>query len=215
MQHDDGESNGAEIAKEVQHFYVGNNAERRHQKSDERVHRHGEDDEEKECEQQIFQTAQRDVEPAGHIEIAAEDFAAELPEIFRRSADGTKPRAESFFEQQAGRQEYAEKNQRRGMDFRNVARGEQVSEVDEAGDGQPSVHACGAIDVGGSAVALKVADPQQKLNAEEEIEQKKGELNRAAGLLRAIGRQAAHQRFLWFAGCGCDFWCLAGEARLR
>ena len=65
QQHETASPTVAQVPEEVQHLDVGDDAERRHEKSNEPVHRHGEDDEEKECEKQVFQTAQRDIEPSG------------------------------------------------------------------------------------------------------------------------------------------------------
>ena len=55
---------------------------------------HAADDDDEEGEQQIFEGAQRKVEPARQHEVAAEELAAQLPEIFREGADGAEPGAE-------------------------------------------------------------------------------------------------------------------------
>jgi hypothetical protein len=65
------------------------------------IRRHGDHDVEEEAQEQIFQAAQGDIEPAGQGEVAAKEFVAELPEILGDRAHGAEPGAEGLFQQQA------------------------------------------------------------------------------------------------------------------
>ena len=111
------------------------------------------------------------------------DFAAQLPQVFRHSANRAQPGAEGLLEQHAGGYKYAEQDHRGGVDLRNMAGSEEVAQVDETGDGQPAIDPSGPVDIRCGAVALKITHPQQELNAQEGVEQKKGDLDRAARLL--------------------------------
>ena len=95
---DDGRGN-SDVAEEVQHLDVGNEAVRRRHEVFERGGRHGTDDCDEEAEQHVLQTAQRNVEPARQAQIATEDAAANLPQKFRECADRAEPGAECLFEQ--------------------------------------------------------------------------------------------------------------------
>jgi PleD family two-component response regulator len=77
--HDSENANGTE---KVQHFNVCHNAKRGCQKITKILRRHLKNNEEKEREQNVLQTAQRKIEPQRQVETAPSQLAAQLPKIF-------------------------------------------------------------------------------------------------------------------------------------
>ncbi len=197
---EDKESDGADMAEEVEHLHVGDDAERGEEKAVERCGRHAGDEEDEGGQQEVFEAAQRDVEPAWHDAIAAEEFAAELPEVFRERADGAEPGTEALLQQEAGEQEDGNQHERGGVHGGDVAGGEEVLQVHEAGDGKPAIDACGTGDVVGLAMGLKEARPQQKLDADPEIECEEGKLDDPAGELGVIRRGTTDKRLALRSG---------------
>ena len=70
------------------------------------------------------------------------------------------------------------------MNRRNMARREEVFAVHQAGDGQPTLGACGARQIEALAAVLEVAHPYQKLQAQPAVERDKDKLR---GVPHALG----------------------------
>ncbi len=143
----DGDANQAEVAEEVQHLHIGEDAEGSLHEIPQRLGGHAEDNEKEEGEQQVLEAAEGDVEPARKLQVAAEEAAAQLPEILRNGADGTKPGAEGFLEQQAGEEKDGHEDGGGGMDCGKVTGKKKVLKIHETGDGQPAIDTGGAIHI--------------------------------------------------------------------
>ncbi len=76
---DDDERGGTHMQKEVQHFDVGENAVGLRHEIFEGGGAHAADDEDEESHEQIFDGAQRNIEPARKDEVASEELAARFP----------------------------------------------------------------------------------------------------------------------------------------
>ena len=183
------------MAEEVEHFYVGDDAEGREEELLEAGGVEGEDDEEEEGEENVFEAAERDVEPAGKDEAAVEELLAEMPEVFGGGAYGAEPGAEGFLEQPARDDEDYEEDHGGGVDGGDVVGGEEILEVHEAGDGEPAFDAGGAAEVVGLAVGLEIADPEVELEAEPGVEGEEGDLDGVADALGVVEEMAADEGF--------------------
>ena len=197
---DDRDADEAHVAEEVEHLDVGDDAEGCEQELLEAFGGHGDDDVEEEGEKKILQAAQGDVQPAGEGEVAAEEFVAELPEVFGYGADRAEPGAEGFFEQQAGEQKDDEEKHRRRVDGGDVMGDEEVLEVHEAGDGKPALDAGGTAEVARLAVGFEVADPEVELEAEPGVECEEGDLDGVADALGVVLREVAEEGLLRLGG---------------
>ena len=101
-QHEDGdddERGGAHAHEEVQHFDVGEDAVGLCHEVFEGGGAHAADDEDEEGHEQVLDAAQGNVEPAGQDEVALEELAAQLPEVFGEGSDGAEPGAEGALEE--------------------------------------------------------------------------------------------------------------------
>ena len=145
--------------------------------------------------------AQRNVEPAGQDEVASEELAAQLPEVFGEGSDGAEPGAEGALEEEAGGGEDEEQDHGGGVDGGDAAGGDEVARVHQSGDGEPAIDSGGAGDVGAGGAGFKVADEEIELDAEEDVEQDEEALHDEAGALPAVGRGAANVGLFRF-GCG-------------
>jgi len=190
---DDHGCRGAHLQKEVEHLYVGNEAVGRVHECVERLCGHGADDEQKESEQEILEAAQWNIDPARQMQIAAENPAAELPQILRERADGAEPGAESFLGGQAHGEERHEKEHGRGMNFGNAPGGQQIFEVHQPGDGQPAFSSRRARNLQAMAAGCEESEPEIKLDAQPAVEQYERKLNQVAYALRAVRRGAVNQ----------------------
>ena len=85
------------MAEEVEHLDVGDDAEGGEEELLEAVGREGGDYVDEEGEEEVFEAAQGDVEPAGEDERAVEELLAEVPDVFGCGAYGAEPGAEGFF----------------------------------------------------------------------------------------------------------------------
>ena len=121
-QTDDDGCRDPNVAEEVQHLDVGDETVRRRHEVLERGCRHDTDDCNEEAEQQVFQAAQWNVEPAREPQVATEDAATELPEEFRERANRAEPGAEGLFQQEAHQHEADEEEHGGGMDLPAQAR---------------------------------------------------------------------------------------------
>ena len=68
----------AEVAEEVQHLHVGDDSVGAGEKAGQRLDRHSGDDPDEEAEQQVLQSAQRNVHPARQTKIAAEEVCGQV-----------------------------------------------------------------------------------------------------------------------------------------
>jgi len=196
-EHADDDGGGeADVAEEVEHFDIREEAVGRGHEVGQGFGGHGPDDEGEEAEEEILQSAERDVDPAVQVEVATEEAAAKDGEIFGEGADGAEPRAEGLFEENAHQDEGEEEKHRGGMDERNVAGGEEELRVHESGDGQPAFDASGARQIEALASVFEVAHPNEELESEPAVERNKDELDDVADALGAVGGEAAHQRLL-------------------
>ena len=75
----------------------------------------------KKPQEEILQTAQREVQPAGQVEITPEEFPASAPQIFGNGPDRAEPAAKSLAEQERHRQKREQEKHRGGMDARSQA----------------------------------------------------------------------------------------------
>ena len=80
-----------DIAEEVQHLHICDQAIWRRHEVLNRFRGHGADDEDEEAEQQILEAAQRKIDPPGQAEIAFEDSSAQLPQLFRERSHRAQP----------------------------------------------------------------------------------------------------------------------------
>jgi hypothetical protein len=190
------------MAEEVEHFYVGDDAEGREEELLEAGGVEGEDDEEEEGEENVFEAAEGDVEPTGKDEAAMEELLAEVPEVFGGGTYGAEPGAKGFLEEPARDEEDDEEDHRGGVDSGDVVGGEEVLEVHEAGDGEPAFDAGGATEVMGLAIGFVIADPEVELEAEPGVEGEEGELDGVAGTLGVVEEMAADEGLFGGGGCG-------------
>ena len=182
---DDG-SGLAEIAEEVQHPDIGNHAVRApHELFDGRS-RHIGDGPGEEGEQEVFQAAQRKIEPAREMEVAAKELASGTPEIFRHCSDWAEPTAKGFAEQERDGQKREKQKQGRRMRRRNVASADPVFEVHQPGDGEPAFDSGGACKVA-SGSSFEITHPKVKRNSHPCIQQQERELEYATEQWRTVG----------------------------
>jgi len=190
---DDGDAGDAQVAEEVEHLDVGDDAEGGEEKLLEAVSVEGGDYVDEEGEEEVFEAAEGDIEPAGKDERAVEELLAEVPEVFRCSAYGAEPGAEGFLEEPARHEEDDEQDHGRGVDGGDVVGGEEVLEVHEAGDGEPAFDAGGATEVVGVAVGFVETDPEIELEAEPGVEGEEGDLDGVADALGVVEEMAADE----------------------
>ena len=118
----------------------------------------------KKREQQIFESAQRNVEPARKAKIVAENFFADASQHFGKCSDGAEPGAERFLCEETHGQKRHEEKHGRGMNGGHAAGEEEDLEVHQAGDGQPALGAGRTRDLKAHAAALEEANPEVELN---------------------------------------------------
>jgi hypothetical protein len=98
---DDNRRCHSHIAKEIQHFYVGNQAIWSLHEIPNSLSRHDSDHKHEEAEQKIFQATERKISPSRQARIAPEDFSSQLPQVFRKRSYRAEPRAERLFQKNA------------------------------------------------------------------------------------------------------------------
>src|SRR5512133_2735076 len=102
--HEDEEA-GSRISEEAEHMDIDNLMVGGGEKILQGRQRHSEGGgKEKEGKEEIFEAAQRQIDPEGGDEVAAEKFVPKAPQPFAESEDRADPRTEAAFEEEGGQQ---------------------------------------------------------------------------------------------------------------